>query len=210
MAKKNPWRHQNERAVQKWAREILRCPERHVIIDTETTGRGNSDEVVEICAMRLDSEVLLNQRIRPTEKRSIPVEAREVHGISMADLQDAPTIDEIEDAIFGLFTKYKVLIYNAVFDLRLLRQSLMLARCDPRQIKLMQADCVMLAYARWKGRWNHRFEDWRWPKLAKNLTRCARRLSCDVGGADRDGGGRVAGQATGQLAYPQLVVAFCC
>ena len=93
-----------------------------LILDTETTGLGDEAEICEIAVIRHDGSVVLDTLVRPTGK--IPADATRVHGITDADVRDAPSIDDVLDARVRLFlASHPIAIYNADYDLRLLRQS---------------------------------------------------------------------------------------
>ena len=52
------YRHQRE--VIEWARSVLDQPERHVILDTETTGLANDDEGIQLGVVDSTGAVLLD------------------------------------------------------------------------------------------------------------------------------------------------------
>ena len=51
------------------AREILKHKEDYVILDTETTGLGDSDVIIQISIIDLDGNVLMDSLIKPTKKK---------------------------------------------------------------------------------------------------------------------------------------------
>ena len=61
---------------------------RVIYLDTETTGFGPRAEIVDIAAVSAAGEVLLESLVQPT--RRIPADATRVHGITNADVKDAP------------------------------------------------------------------------------------------------------------------------
>ena len=106
------------------------------ILDTETTGLGPADQICQIAIINHTGDVVLDSLVRPT--RHINPKAMEVHGITDADAADAPTIaDVLTEEIFELLTIDRVGIYNAAFDLRLLRQSI--AQCNDYWGRLREA-----------------------------------------------------------------------
>ena len=64
-----------------------------LILDTETTGLGDEAEICEIAVIRQDGSVVLDTLVRPTGK--ISEDATRVHGITDADVRDAPSTDAI-------------------------------------------------------------------------------------------------------------------
>ena len=93
-----------------------------VVLDTETTGLDDNAEVIQIGILGLDGTVLMNTLVQC--QGDIPDDAIEIHGITKAMLSDAPTWPEIHDSVVNLLqgAEYTV-IYNARFDVRLMRQT---------------------------------------------------------------------------------------
>lgn len=91
-----------------------------IVVDTETTGLGDADEVIEVAVVRLDGGSA-SSLIRP--RVPISVEARAAHHISDRDLARAPTMADLllHDPYF--FRADVLVAHNAEFDLRMLRQS---------------------------------------------------------------------------------------
>ena len=94
---------------------------RPVYLDTETTGLGADAEVIEIGIVDADGRPLVNTLIRPL--RPVPVDATNVHGLSTAMLQGAPSWPEVWPQIQAALAGRLVLIYNADYDVRLMRQT---------------------------------------------------------------------------------------
>ena len=107
--------------VRETYKDIMKNKEKYVILDTETTGLGDKDKIVEIAIIDLDGKELLNTRIY-TEVPISP-EASYVNGIKNSDLEGIPTIKELTPKIQELFKDKTILIYNEVFDVRMLYQS---------------------------------------------------------------------------------------
>ena len=139
-----------------------------LILDTETTGLGDEAEICELAVIRHDGSVALDTLVRPTGK--ISEDATRVHGITDADVRDAPSIDDVLDARVRLFlASHPIAIYNADYDLRLLRQSAAAAGESDLNTWAMglrrETFCVMEAFAEWYGSWNARHESYTWQKL---------------------------------------------
>lgn len=107
--------------VRETYKDIMKNKEQYLILDTETTGLGDADQIVEIAIIDLDGKELLNTRIY-TEVPISP-EASYVNGIKNSDLKGMPTIKELTPKIQELFKDKTILIYNEVFDARMLYQS---------------------------------------------------------------------------------------
>lgn len=102
-----------------------------VVLDTETTGLEVSEghRVIELgCVLlsnRKHTETRFHHYINPG--RAIDAEAREVHGISEAFLEDKPAFSEIMDEFVAFVEGTELIIHNAPFDLGFLNRELELA-----------------------------------------------------------------------------------
>ncbi len=131
-----------------WARS-LQEHQNWVVLDTETTGLSAQDEIVQIAVLDSDGKTLLDTYVRPT--RSIPADATAIHGITDADVQRAPPFPEVYDELKRIITGKTVVIYNAVFDLRLIRQTLQIHGVSSPGIDEDLVECAMLRYSAWVG-----------------------------------------------------------
>ena len=100
---------------------IINNKDKYVILDTETTGLNNDDQIIEIAIIDMNGNALLNTRVY-TETPISP-EAYAVHHIKKEDLIGKPTIKELAPKIEEIFKDKTVLIYNESFDCRMLKQS---------------------------------------------------------------------------------------
>ncbi|GAA2690682.1 MULTISPECIES: 3'-5' exonuclease [Actinosynnema] len=104
-------------AAIRWARDMLE-PGAAVILDTETTGLGGDAVVVEIAVIDAHTgRVLLDTLVNPGD---VPVGAgaRAVHGITDAQLAQAPGWDRVLPKLRRVTRDRTVLAYNAEFDQR--------------------------------------------------------------------------------------------
>lgn len=92
-----------------------------VVLDTETTGLTSTDQIVEIAVIGSDGNVIIDQRLCPTV--AINPKAEAVHGISLDDLQLCPQWPEVIDSIKAALMGKTIAIYNANFDLGMLRST---------------------------------------------------------------------------------------
>lgn len=144
-----------------WARGLLQRTD-WVILDTETTGTSDSDEIVQVAILSCDGISLLDTLVRPTQP--IPIEATAIHGITNEDVKDAPSFPEVYERIEKILSGKTVVIYNAQFDVRLIRQSLAKHNLFPVILSLDDVDCAMLMYAAWVGElWP--YGGYKWQKL---------------------------------------------
>lgn len=133
-----------------------------VFLDTETTGIGPKDEVIEICVLDSDGEILVDTLVKPLGK--IHPEAVRHHGITETMLAGAPSWPAIWPEVEASVGVGRVAIYNAEFDVRMMRQShqkhgMKWTLDDDR------FDCIMYLYAEFYGDWDRRRESFRWQKL---------------------------------------------
>lgn len=126
---------------------------RTVFLDLETTGLNpRVDEIVEIGVLDEDGQVLLDMLVRPVRHRSWPG-AQRVHGIAPADVQEAPTLDELRPRIIDAVSDALVVIYNAPFDAGFLRFQLEATA---------EVCCAMREFAEVFGEWSNWHGSYRW------------------------------------------------
>jgi DNA polymerase-3 subunit epsilon len=133
-----------------------------VFLDTETTGIGLSDVVIEVAIVDANGETLYDNLINP--EKPIPEESSKVHGITDELVQNAPTLRQAWAEIESVLKNRVIGIYNAEFDMRLLKQSVLTAGL-PWNIQERQAFCVMKLFSAWYGEWNKRHNDFKSQKL---------------------------------------------
>lgn len=135
-----------------------------LFLDTETTGVRSTAEIIEISLLDHDGEVLLDSLVRP--RQSIPPESTMVHGISNAMVATAPTWAELWPQVQAILENRAIGIYNADFDLRLIKQT-------HQQYGLrwptVQFDpfCIMQIYSQFYGEWDTHRNAYRWQSLEK-------------------------------------------
>lgn len=133
-----------------------------IFLDTETTGIGLYDLVIEVGIVDLDGNILFNSLINPS--RQIPQDSSKVHGITDDMVADAPSLKEAWSEIEAVLRDRAIGMYNAEFDYRLMKQSVDNAGL-PWSIQRNQAFCVMNMFAAWYGEWNRRANNFRSQKL---------------------------------------------
>jgi DNA polymerase III subunit epsilon len=105
----------------------VHAPSAYVVFDCETTGTDPEvDDIVSFALVRLDgngAETLRWTRlVRPSQP--IPAEAAAVHGITDADVDDAPSFVELAGQLFCLLEDAVFVAHNVPFDLAMLRHGL--------------------------------------------------------------------------------------
>lgn len=161
--------HPRQRALE-WAQSILAI--RGVLfLDTETTGVGRSDEVIEIAALDVTGRVLFESLVRPT--RPVDPAAARLHGLTDAILARAPAWPDVYRELVALFRGTPLVVtYNADFDRRLIAQT-----CTTHGLPLPQLDwhCAMRRFADYAG--PPPVDSWRrYHRLSEALERLG--LSC--------------------------------
>ena len=101
------------------ARQILAL--NPIFLDTETTGLGERAEIIEICLVDSAGEKLIDTLVRP--RSPIPPDAVKLHGINNEHVSGAKTWLHVWPEIEILLKSRYVGIYNAEFDLKMMRQS---------------------------------------------------------------------------------------
>lgn len=135
-------------------------PSKIAVLDTETTGLDpKNDEVLSLSIVDGAGEMLFDSLIRPSRRKRWP-KAQEIHGISPADVADAPTLAEVSDEVRGILRDADLVVgYNVEFDLGML---------EAGGLDLyFPTFCVMKEFAPVNGRWSEKRGDYAWCKLAQ-------------------------------------------
>ena len=103
---------------------------REIILDTETTGLdpASGHRIVEIGALEMRNKVLTGNKFHyyVNPERDMPSEAYRIHGISGEFLKDKPLFSVIADELLEFIGSSKLVIHNAVFDIKFLNHELSL------------------------------------------------------------------------------------
>lgn len=139
--------------MRRWARTILAADDRWMILDTETTGFANDDDIIEVAAVTPRGEPLIDCLIRPG--RRIPSEITRLTGIRDEMVAGSPSFRAAwEQSLAAQLSARSILAYNAPFDVRMLRQNIQ--RHCGLVWSPVGSDCLMRAYARYAGTRQHR------------------------------------------------------
>jgi len=156
-------RHRNPRdkaATQKWARDLMQL-DNFYVLDTETTGAGKTDEIIQLGVVDKHGETVFDVLLKPTVQ--IQPGASAVNGIYAEDVADAPNFAEIHHQVLDVLKGSVLIAYNMDFDWRMLSQTATRYRKPPIRVK--KKACAMKEYARFRGDWNSRHRQYRWHKL---------------------------------------------
>jgi DNA polymerase-3 subunit epsilon len=154
-----------DRAVA-WAKHLLDMDD-FLVLDTETTGLSSRDEVIQIAIVNKVGDTVLDALIKPTI--SIPPFVTTIHGITDAHVVDAPPFTDIYPQLTQIFDGRPVVIYNAPFDKRLIRQSA--NKWKLRAINLNTFTCALQAYSSYYGE-----------KRGKTMKRKSLKFACEQEG----------------------------
>ena len=154
-------------AIQTAKNWIARNP---VYLDTETTGTGPHDNIVEISIIDFDGSILLDRLVKPRGK--VHPDAMAVHGITEEMTMNAPSWMEIWEEVESVLENRAVGIFNADFDLRMMQQSHARNWMQWKSPQGMEAFCIMKLYAQFYGQWNSRRGNYRWQSLENAGLQC--------------------------------------
>lgn len=143
-------------------KDVIRS-EKYVVLDTETTGL-NDGEIVQIAIVRSSGDVLLDTLVRPVFP--IPVDATRIHGITDDMVKDAQMWQEVVEQVKCIVTGENVVVYNAMYDRKMMHQSAEkagIAKIDWKSFSTWW--CAMNAYAEFYGDWNSYHSSYRWQSL---------------------------------------------
>ena len=94
---------------------------RVIYLDTETTGFGPRAEIVDIAVVNAAGEVVLESLVQPN--RRIPADATAIHGITNADVKNAPAWCELYEDLLRVLAGRRVIVYNVIFDRQMVNQA---------------------------------------------------------------------------------------
>lgn len=136
----------------------------YLVLDTETTGLERG-EIVQVAVIDATGSVLLDTLVQPRGK--IPADATRIHGIDSLTVAEAPSWALISPQLQELLAGHDVVIYNAVYDRKMMHQSAEAAGLPKVDWKsFTRFWCAMEAFAEVFGDWNDYRQSYRWKKLS--------------------------------------------
>lgn len=150
----------DQQLARDWARKLLDSGHFY-IFDTETTGIGAQDEIIQLGVVDGQGETVISTLVQA--RQPISAGAAAVHGITADRLVDAPTFAEVYQLFSELAADAPLIAYNLEFDWRMLMQGARRYRLDP--MRTGPRSCAMLRYAAWRGIRDPRRMGYRWHKL---------------------------------------------
>ncbi len=146
-----------------WARNVLENKQKYLIMDTETSGLADDDEIIQMAIIDFDENVLYNTLIKPKVKKSISRDSTLIHGLTKKDLAEAPFFETAVFKFIDVIKDKTILMYNAEFDARMLRQTCYANNCKKFPFSYW---CVMKEYSKFVGEWNDYHNDYKFQKLS--------------------------------------------
>ena len=132
----------------------------YLILDTETTGVGTTDRIIELSIISLEGEVVFSSLFNP-ENLPLADKITEITGIKTDDLVNAPLFKDKADELTDLLSSKTIIAWNSDFDERMMRHEFSL--CGVAE-PLCEYKCAMKMYH--ALRLDNRG---RYPKLADSL-----------------------------------------
>ncbi len=159
--------------AQNWAKALLERG-KWCILDTETTGLEVKSEICQISVITPELPNGWQTYVQPTVP--ISAEASAIHGITNEQVKDAPIFDQVFLHLMRRVRGNDLVIYNADFDLRLIKQSLKVhgiqlafPTSDRRKCRIFtnggSIHDAMAWYSQWVGEWNDYYGSYKWQKL---------------------------------------------
>lgn len=134
-----------------------------VVIDVETTGLDETDELLQISIIDISGKILFNSYIKPVYHESWP-QAEAVNQIGWETVKDSPELWEVSDEISHILQETKHIVgYNVSFDIECLKRFGIKINTDA------EISDVMKMFAPVYGEWSDKYGCFRWQKL----TTCA-------------------------------------
>jgi len=140
------------------------------ILDTETTGLHDG-EICQIAIIDETRKVWFNNFVKT--KDSIPGDATLIHGITDAMVAEAPTWYDIAETIQNFLKGHLVIIYNAVYDRKMMHKSAErwdMPRYDWKEYSTFI--CAMEVFAEYCGDWSDYHQSYKWKTLSFATTYC--------------------------------------
>ena len=142
------------------ARQVLALDP--LFLDTETTGTGQNDVIIEVGIVDREGNTIYDKLVNPG--RPIPPESSAVNEITDEMVAKADPWPLVWQEIEPILQQRAIGIYNAEFDMRLLKQSNQVHNI-PWTLQDDQAFCMMKLFAAYYGEWNPRYNGFKSHKL---------------------------------------------
>ncbi len=132
---------------------------RQIVLDTETTGLDPKlgHRVIELAAVEMQNRRLTGKRFHRylNPEREIDEKAQEIHGLSLAFLEDKPKFRDIAAEFLDFVEGAELVIHNAPFDLSFLDAELGLMSLPGMTSYCTYIDTLVMAKERHPGKRNN-------------------------------------------------------
>ncbi|EPJ43974.1 MAG: hypothetical protein OFPI_41070 [Osedax symbiont Rs2] len=110
-------------------------------ISTKNSGSGEFAQVIEIALLDASQNVIFHSQIRPSV--AIDKDAEQYHAINLSSLQGRPVWPDVIDRLKNLLRGRKVIIFDAIYETRILKQSCQAYALDIEWIDALSVNCAM-------------------------------------------------------------------
>ncbi len=148
-----------QKEIIKWFKKLKEMD--YLIIDTETTGLTNNDEIIEIGIINNDGKTIYDKRFKPM--KSISFGAYNTHGISEEMLKNCKDFNLYYKQIRDILEDDIIIGYSCYFDWDMVKNTI-----KNRNLELFnyyKIFDVMREYAKFNQEWNDYRNNWKWQKL---------------------------------------------
>lgn len=149
---------------------------RVVILDTETTGLGDADEVVEVGVLDQFAQPLIDTLIKPNGL--IPLEATEIHKITTARANKDGMGWQVCQDLLAELEGFTVVMYNGVFDLKMIKQTDEI-HATPARIDLEPQTVDLMELAN-----RHFIDSAQWHPERSQFKRLSLKACCELAGIE--------------------------
>lgn len=145
-----------------WAKGLMERRD-FLIVDVETTGFKEYDEILQVTIMNAWGKVCFSSLVKPLRPIDEAGSAFATNGISEAMVQNAPTFPSVYKWVWQWLTDKTVVAYNAEFDKKMLRQC---SGFVNRPALECNWQCAMLKYSEFDGTPGKYAGEFKWHKLS--------------------------------------------
>lgn len=136
-------------ANEAWALSVTDFDLPVVILDTETTGLTEQDEIIDVGVINVFGDCIVNTLVQPSLLSKVTPEITALTGISRQALENARSFPDIYPALHDALNGKIWLIYNAQFDMEMLDRACIRHGLPP--LRPLAYSCIMARFAEWHG-----------------------------------------------------------
>lgn len=152
--------------AQRWAREILCCPDvLYIDLETNRLPKDKEDriEIIQLALVNQQEHPVFVALLAPI-KEVVSAQTREITGIDPRELIRLPNFADVSSLVTKIIRGKRLVSFNADFDITQLKLNYKgLNETAP----YFTFDCAMLQYSKYCGKWDMRRKSWSWQRLPK-------------------------------------------